>query len=207
MVSEKRIDSFDFAGSFEQAWVQYKVSILHLLPYSFFASLPVFLIFYFFKLGVFSLFFFQGFALLVLSEAVFDFSNESSPKIILKIKSHFWEFFKNGFVLSVFLFPLLILGFIVFVIPSIFLFSLFMFSFFQVVLKRKFAIDASMESFRLGKGFRLPLFLFSMIFYFSFIVVAFFTQSFPLFFLLFSAFLLPYFFLVIKEIFEQLEMK
>ena len=82
-----------------------------------------------------------------------------------------------------------------------------MFTFFITARKQKFAIDAMMDSLREGNGYRLPLFLFSLIFYASAALALLLAQLLlPLGFIA-GALLTPYFFSVIYEFYDQLETK
>ncbi len=109
----------------------------------------------------------------------------------------------------IFLLLLLVAGFVALILPSIFFWSLFLFSFHHIVARGKFAIDACMESFRSGRENRLSLFFVSAFLYLT--IAAFYTVA----YLLFDergwiaavpmAFFLPYYIMIIEELFEQWE--
>jgi len=200
----KKSEKLDFVGAFDQAWVQYKANFMQLLPFGLAASIPPLFFLGSIPFGVAATILFEGFLLLLLAEKVVNVTNG--------IKSHFTAYsllnhLKNGLLLSLFLFPLLVIGFVFLILPSVMLFSLFMFSFFIVVVKEKFAIDACMESLRLGFGYRLHFFLFALIFYSATMIIYIVTEGFPILFIPLYGVALPYFFTVIFEFFEQLEKK
>jgi len=210
-MQSRRADSFDFVGAFEQAWVQYKANFFKLLFFGVLAALPPLLVFYNIYYGIAITFIFEGFFLLLLSDAVSTFNNSSNINYIARFKQLGFHYFKNGFVIALFIFPPIALGLLAFVIPSIIAFSLFLFSFSMVVDRNKFAIDACMESFRFGYGYRVHVFLLSLIFYtvtaFIYILVNFYTDNNTLIFFIALALFLPYFFAIIHEFYEQLEKK
>ena len=149
---------------------------------------------------------FEGIAAILLANAVAESAKGiktgifSSPVLLFNC-------FKNGFMISILLFPALVLGTVVAIIPAIAIFSVFMFSFFITATKQKFAVDALVESLRTGNGSRLPLFLFSLIFFASLAFALVLFQIFrPLGFIA-QALLFPYFFSVIYEFYDQLERK
>ena len=82
-----------------------------------------------------------------------------------------------------------------------------MFTFFISASKQQFAVDAMAESLRKGNESRLPLFLFSLIFYAAAFFAVFLEQLVPSFGFIAGTLITPYFFSVIYEFYEQLEKK
>ncbi len=199
-------ESLNFVGAFEQGWIQYKSSFKRLLPFGIAASIPTFFFFFSITTGIVFTILLQGFFFLLLAENVVASGTYGTAKVIYS-KHMLWKYFKNGVVLTAFLLPLLIIGFVVFIIPSVILLSLFMFSFFIVVSKDKFAIDACMESLRQGFGYRLHLFLLALVFYAGMIIVYMLTSFCPICLVALNSLVIPYFFCVTFEFYEQLEKK
>ncbi|MFO7734829.1 MAG: hypothetical protein R6W70_01300 [bacterium] len=195
----------DIASAFEQAWLQYRFLVWKLLPFGFMVSFPFFIFFYSMPGGIAFTVLFEGVAVLMLVSAFRYFRHHEYKDILSMLMQNFWFFVKNGFLLSLFLFPLLILGSAVFIFPAVLFFSFFMFSFFEVASNDKFAIDACMESYRMGRGYRIHLFLFSLVVFASLIIVHIFTDTSPFAFLVVNSFLIPYFVIVINELFEQIK--
>ncbi len=201
---KKRTDKLDFVGAFDQGWVQYRANFLQLLPFGLAASIPPLFFLGSISFGVGATILFEGFLLLLLSEKVMNVTTGIKTRYtVYSVFNHL----KNGVLLSLFLFPLLVVGFVILILPSVLLFSLFMFSFFMIVVKEKFAIDACMESLRLGFGYRLHFFLFALIFYSVIMMIYIVSEGFPVLFIPLCGVALPYFFVVIFEFFEQLEKK
>lgn len=158
-------------------------------------------------MGAAAVLFLEGFFLLFLVDTIVVCNNSENPDLLRRFVENWRGYLKNGFIISCFVFPLLTMGFVAFVIPSILLFSIFIFSFTHVVVKHKFAIDACMESLRQGYGYRLHLFLLSFFFYAAIALIYLITDFHPALFIVISTFFLPYFFAVVQEFFEQLEIK
>ena len=194
----RKTERLDFVGAFEQGWIQYKSNFEKLIGWGIAVAVPPL----FFNLSITA----GIIVLILLANSVICASQGikndtfSSPKLLLTC-------FKNGFLISILLFPLLIIGAAAAGIPSVLLFSLFMFTFFITARKQKFAVDAMMDSLREGNGYRLPLFLFALIFYASAALALLIAQLFmPLGFIA-GALITPYFFSVIYEFYDQLETK
>jgi len=202
--------SFDFIGAFEQAWIQYKSNFFKLLPFGILASLPPTIIFYSLELGLPLTFFFEGVVLMFLSDVISHSSNSRDSLLSGRLKKQLPFYFKNGVIISIILTPLLLLSSIL-LFPGVLFLSFFIFTFAEIVNRRKFSIDAMMESLRLGYGYRLHLFLLSLILFiaigYAYLVMEYLTNGNPLFFLGIMALFLPYYFIVVEEIFEQLERK
>lgn len=203
----RRYDTFEFVGAFEQAWIQYKSNFVKLLPFGFLAALPPIGFEYSLPVGIALVLLFEGFFILLLVDMIHAANNYEKVMFLNRLKDNLWAYIKNGFMLSAFIFPLMALGFVALVIPSVIIFGFFMFSFSHVVVKHKFALDACMESYRSGERFRLHIFLFSLIFYSSIVLITIITETKPLFFVIATGIFLPYFFIVVQEFFEQLEKK
>ena len=201
-----RTETLDFVGAFEQGWIQYKSNFTKLIGWGAAIAVPPAFFHYSITAGVILTLIFEGFLMILLANAVVCASQGlkndtfASTKLILTC-------FRNGFLVSILLFPLLVIGAAAAVIPSIALFSVFMFTFFITARKQKFAVDAMWDSLREGNGYRLPLFLFSLIFYASAALALLLAQLFmPLGFIA-GAIITPYFFSVIYEFYDQLETK
>jgi len=210
MDKEKRSEYFDFVGAFEQGWIQYSANIFKLIPYGFMAALPVIVLNFELYTGIAFIVALEGIFLLFLADAVYATANIEEPELIDRVKENWKRYLKQGFILSIFLMPLIIGGAILFIFPAILFFAFFIFSFLFVVRKNKFSVDACMEVLRLGKGFRLHIFLLSMIMVSSMALIYLFSAfiiEMPFLFVVMAMFLLPYFFYVIQEFFEQLEIK
>lgn len=201
-----KTERIDFIGSFERAWNRYKSDFLKFIAFGAVLAIPSVCFKFSITAGVIVILLFGGFAAILLANAVTESAKGvktgifSSPALLLSC-------FKNGFMLSILLFPALVLGTVAAIIPAIAIFSVFMFSFFITAAKQKFAVDSLVESLRTGNGSRLPLFLFSLIFFasltFAFVLFQIFM---PLGFIA-EALLFPYFFSVIYELYDQLEIK
>lgn len=201
----RKTENLDFAGAFEQAFIQYKANFTKLIGYGLLASIPPLFFSFNITVAVALTLVLEGFLMVVLANSIIcsarGLKNDSFAIYNLL------RFFKNGFLISILLFPLLTISLVAFVLPSLLLFSLFMFSFFIVPNKQKFAVDALMESLREGNGHRFPLFLFSLIFYGVITLLVLFSQLFWPSFVILGTFLLPYLFSVIYELYDQLEKK
>lgn len=202
----RRTEMLDFVGAFEQGWIQYKSNFTKLIGWGAAIAVPPAFFHFSITAGVILTLLFEGFFMILLANAVVCASQGlkndtfASTKLILIC-------FRNGFLISILLFPLLVIGAAAAVIPSIALFSVFMFTFFITARKQKFAVDAMWDSLREGNGYRLPLFLFSLIFYASAALALLLAQLFmPLGFIA-GALITPYFFSVIYEFYDQLETK
>jgi hypothetical protein len=202
----RKTERLDFVGAFEQGWIQYKSNFEKLIGWGIAVAVPPLFFNLSITAGIIVTFVTEGFLLILLANSVICASQGikndtfSSPKLLLTC-------FKNGFLISILLFPLLIIGAAAAGIPSVLLFSLFMFTFFITARKQKFAVDAMMDSLREGNGYRLPLFLFALIFYASAALALLIAQLFmPLGFIA-GALITPYFFSVIYEFYDQLETK
>ena len=202
----RKAEKLDFVGAFEHAWIQYKSNFAKLIGWG--AAIAVPPVFFHFSItaGVILTLLFEGFLMILLANSVVCASKGlkndtfSSVKLLLTC-------FRNGFLTSILLFPMLTISAVTAVIPSIALFSVFMFTFFISARQQRFAVDAMTESLCKGNGYRLPLFLFSLIFYASAALAFLLAQLFmPLGFVA-GALITPYFFLVIYEFYDQLETK
>jgi hypothetical protein len=202
---ERKTERLDLVGAFEQGWIQYRANFLRIIPYGFLATVPSIFFLWSITSGVIAALLLQGVLFIMLANAVFCSVNGTKNDIYSV--SHLWNMLKNGTVLSIFLLPLLAVSFVLLIVPSVIVFSLFVFSFFIVAAKEKFAVDALMDSLRTGFGYRLHLFLFSLIFYSSVIISAIVSSYIPFIFILINGLTLPYFFAVIYELYEQLEKK
>ena len=202
----RKTERLDFVGAFEQGWIQYKSNFTKLIGLGVAIAVPPVFFHYSITAGVILTLIFEGFLMVLLANSVVCASKGIkndvfvSPNLLL-------NYAKNGLLISVLLFPLLLIGFVAAIVPSIILFSVFMFTSFITALKQTFAVDAMWESLREGNGYRLPLFLFSLIFYASAAMAFLLAQLFmPLGFIA-GALITPYFFSVIYEFYDQLETK
>jgi hypothetical protein len=201
----RKNERLDLVGAFEQGWIQYRSGFFKVLPYGLLSAAPSMFFSFSVSLGAVLTILFQGFFLVLLANSVQSLATGTRDDI--HSVSYLVNLFKNGLILSVFLFPLLVVSFVLFIVPSVIVFSLFMFSFFIVAKKEKFAVDALMESLRLGFGYRLHLFLFSLVFYSSIIIGVILSNVVPMLHIVINGVLVPYFFYVIFELYEQLEKK
>ncbi|MBO7128048.1 hypothetical protein J6W78_10980 [bacterium] len=202
----RKTERLDFTGAFEQGWIQYKSNFTKLIGWGAAIAVPPVFFHFDIKAGIILTLIFEGFLMILLANSVVCTSRGlkndtfSSAKLLLSC-------FKNGFLISIILFPLLVISFVAVIVPSIVLFSVFMFTFFITARKQTFAVDAMWDSLREGNGYRLPLFLFSLIFYASATLAFLLAQLFmPLGFIA-GALITPYFFSVIYEFYDQLETK
>lgn len=201
-----KTDRLDFVGAFEQGWIQYKSNFTKLIGWGAAIAVPPAFFHYSITAGVILTLLFEGFLMILLANSVVC-ASRGLKNDSLSAFSVVLNYMKNGFLVSILLFPLLLVGMVLGIIPSVALFSLFMFTFFITARKQKFAIDAMMDSLREGNGYRLPLFLFSLIFYASAALALLLAQLLlPLGFIA-GALLTPYFFSVIYEFYDQLETK
>ena len=202
----QKTERLDFIGAFEKGWLQYKSNFTKLIGWGAAISVPPTFFHFSITAGVILTLLFEGFLMILLANSIICASKGikndtfSSPKLLFGC-------FKNGFLISILLFPLLTIAAAALIIPSIAVFSVFMFTFFITVQNRCFAVDAMMESLRKGNGYRFPLFLFSLIFYASAALALLLAQILmPLGFIA-GALITPYFFNVIYEFYYQLETK
>ena len=202
----RKTEGLDFVGAFEQGWIQYKSNFTRLIGWGTAIAVPPAFFHYSITAGVILTLVFEGFLMILLANSVFCASKGLKNDSFVSLHTVL-NYVKNGFLISILLFPLLLAGALLAVVPSIALFSLLMFTFFITARKQKFAIDAMMDSLREGNGYRFPLFLFSLIFYASAALALLLAQLFlPLGFIA-GALITPYFFSVIYEFYDQLETK
>ncbi|HRZ78374.1 MAG TPA: hypothetical protein P5044_00075 [bacterium] len=201
----RKVETLDFAGAFEQGWIQYRSNFFKFFIAGVPVSVPAYLFFSDIAAGIFLTLALQGFFFMLLADVISGTSSGRGLKF-LNIKSA-CVFFVRGFFISLFLLPFLAAGFALLVIPGVFLFSVFMFSFFYASINGLGAVDSCLESMRCGAGYRLSLFLFSLIFFSSMAVAFMISELFPPLFIFLGALLFPYFFSVIFEFYEQLENK
>ena len=201
-----RTERLDFIASFERGWNRYKSDFLKFIAFGAPLAAPSVCFNFSITAGVLVTLLFEGFAAILLSNAVAESARGvknnpfSSPKLL-------FSYFKKGFFLSILLFPALVLGTVAAIIPAIAIFSVFMFSFLITATKQKFAVDALVESLRTGNGSRFPLFLFSFIFFASMAFALLLFQIFMPLGIVAQVLMLPYFFSVIYELYDQLEIK
>ena len=201
-----KTERFDFIEAFEHAWIRYKSDFWKFIAFGAVLAIPSICFKFSITAGVLVTLVLGGFTAVLLANTVTQsargLKNDtfSSPKMLLR-------HFRNGFMLSILLFPALILGTVAAIIPAIAIFSVFMFSFFITAAKQNFAVDALVESLRTGNGYRLPLFLFSLIFFASFAFALLLFQIFMPLGIVAQALMFPYFFSVIYELYDQLEIK
>ncbi len=200
-----RSSKIDFVGAFEKGWTIYKANLKKLVLWGVLLASP--LLFFALNLtaGFITTFVLEGFFMVLLANAIVHAVNNTSPDIFNPKAAIF--FIKNGVLLSIVLFPLLTLASVILVVPAVLLFSAFMFSFFLIAEKRSSSIDSMMASMQMSKGNRIPLFLFSAVFFFAVILCSVSLGIFlPLGFVLFSG-VLPYLFCVIYQFYRDLENK
>jgi len=209
---EREVDRparFNLAGALEQAWVQYRANLWRVFPFAVLTVLPPLGFLHSIATGVVLVLLFEGWAIMMLTEATRLSGREENPALVPHMFHRAGGHIKNGTVIVLFVLLLLVVGFVPLVIPSIFFYSLFIFSFCHAAVRNKFAIDACMESFRSGRGNRLPLFLVAAFLYLA--MAAFYTAAYLLFdgagwaAAVPAAFFLPYYAMVIEELFEQWE--
>ncbi len=204
-------DGLDLSGAFDQAWIQYRANFWKVLPFGILAVLPPLGFLHSIPLGIVLVFALEGLFLMMLVDTIRLADREENPDIVKRNFGRIWHNLKNGAVISLFVLPLLLIGFVALILPSILFFSLFLFSFGHATARDKFGIDACMESYRGGKGYRLPLFLVAFLLYL--LIALLFIASYQLtggagwLAALPAAFALPYFYMVVEELYEQLEQK
>ena len=202
----RKTNGLDFIGAFEHAWIQYKSNFTKLAGWGAAIALPPVFFHFNITVGIITTFVLEGFLMILLANSIICSSKGlkndtfSSPRLIFNC-------FENGLLLSILLFPMLVIGAVVLLVPSIAVFSVFMFSFFIIAHDRIFAVDAMAESLRKGNAYRLPLFLFSLIFYSAACFAVFLEQLVPSLGFIAGALITPYFFSVIYEFYDQLETK
>ncbi|MBO4698964.1 hypothetical protein J5690_05060 [bacterium] len=202
----RKTERLDFVGAFEHGWIQYKSNFTKLAGWG--AAIAVPPVFFHFSItaGVVLTLIFEGFFMILLANSIICASRGLKNDAFSSVKI-LWSCFKNGFLTSILLFPMLIIGAAALIIPSVAVFSIFMFTFFISASKQQFAVDAMAESLRKGNESRLPLFLFSLIFYAAAFFAVFLEQLVPSFGFIAGTLITPYFFSVIYEFYEQLEKK
>ena|GEM_PF-880458 len=204
-------DGLDLSGALDQAWIQYRANFWKVIPFGILAVLPPLGFLHSIPLGLALLFAFEGMFLMMLADTIRLADREEQPDIVKRNFGRIWHNLKNGAIIMLFVLPLLIIGFAALILPSVLFFSLFTFAFGHAAFRDKFGIDACMESYRSGAGSRLPLFLTAFSLYLVialFFIVAYqfvdgagWLAAFP------AAFCVPYYFMVIEELYEQLEQK
>lgn len=202
-------DRLRVAAALDQAWIQYRANFGRMIPFGILAVLPPLGFLHSLPLGLALLFGVEGTVIMMLVDAVHRADTEERPDLVRRCVRRAWHNIKNGTVIMLFILPLFLVGFVALIVPSILFFSFFLFSFHHAAVRDKFAIDACMESYRNGRGLRGPLFLLALSFY---LIIAFlFLLAYQLFggagwlAVLPCAFFLPYYFMVIEEIFQRLE--
>ncbi len=204
-------DGLDLSGALDQAWIQYRANFWKVIPFGILAVLPPLGFLHSIPLGLVLVFALEGFFLMMLVDTIRLADREENPDIVKRNFGRIWHNLKNGTIITLFVLPLLIIGFVAVVLPSVFFFSLFAFSFGHAATRDKFGIDACMESFRSGKGYRAPLFLVALSLYL--ILALLFIAGYQLtggmgwLSAVPAAVCLPYYFMVIEELYEQLEQK
>lgn len=198
-----RSSKIDFVGAFEKGWTFYKANLKKLVLWGALLASPQLFFAMNLTAGFITTFVLEGFFMVLLANAIVH-AADNTPTDILNPRV-FVFFAKNGVLLSVILFPLLTLASVILVIPAVLLFSAFMFSFFLIAEKRSSAVDSMMLSMQMTKGSRIPLFLFSAVFFFAIMLCSVSLGLFlPLGFVLFSG-ILPYLFCVIYQFYRDLE--
>ncbi len=209
---DKQVDHdlrFDVSRALGQAWIQYRANIGKVLPFGLLVVIPPLGFLHSILTGLLLVILFEGWALLTLTEAVQRCNREEAPQLVSLVLDNGWRYFKNGIVLMIFLLPLLAVGFAALIIPSLMFWSFFLFSFHQVTTRNKFAIDACMESFRSGRGNRFLLFVLALFLYLA--MAVFYLGAYLIFnergwlAAVPAAFFVPYYVMIIEELFEQWE--
>ena len=204
-----RGDRLRMAAALDQAWIQYRANFGRVLPFGILAVLPPLGFLHSLPLGLALLFGVEGTLLMMLVDAIHRTDTEERPDLLRRCAHRAWHNIKNGTVILLFVLPLLLVGFVAIIVPSILFFSFFLFSFHHAAVRDKFAIDACMESYRNGRGLRSPLFLLALSFYL--VIGVLFLAAYQLFdgagwlAVLPCALFLPYYFMVIEEIFQRSE--
>ncbi|HSA32928.1 MAG TPA: hypothetical protein P5077_04290 [bacterium] len=204
-----RSDRLRMAAALDQAWIQYRANFARLIPFGMLAVLPPLGFLHSVPLGLALLFGAEGTLVMMLVDAIHRADTEERPDLLRRCAHRAWHNIKNGTIILLFVLPLLLVGFAALIVPSILFFSFFLFSFHHAAVRDKFAIDACMESYRNGRGLRGPLFLVALSFYLVlgvlFLVAYQLSGGAGWLAVLPCAFFLPYYFLVIEELFQRLE--
>jgi hypothetical protein len=122
----------------------------------------------------------------------------------LNNRAHLFSLFENGFILTLTLVPLFAISLLLFVIPAVIVMSLFIFSSSVVVVNNRFAIDALMESVKIGEKHRLALAFLSFFMLSSFALLFVFTESVPILFAIAGGLLLSYEMTVVVAVYNRL---
>lgn len=206
-----RHDGLSLSSALDQAWIQYRANFWKILPFGILAVLPPLGFLHSIPVGLALVFGLEGMFLMMLVDTIRLADREEDPAIVHRNFSRIWHNLKNGAIIMLFILPLLVIGFIALFLPSVFFLSLFTFAFGHAAFRNKFGIDACMESYRSGKGFRLPLFLVALFLYL--VIALFFIAAYQFvdgagwLAALPAAIFVPYYFMVIEELYEQLEQK
>ena len=112
-----KTERLDFIGSFERAWNRYKTDLAKIAPFGAVLAIPSVCFNFSITAGVLVTLVFEGFAAILLANAV----AESAKGVKTKIFSSpvlLFNCFKNGFMISILLFPALVLGTVAAIIPA-----------------------------------------------------------------------------------------
>ncbi|MCK5808234.1 hypothetical protein KAH37_04525 [bacterium] len=185
---------------FEEGFVAFKQSWKKSVPFGILALLPLAILMWSPLIGSVAVLLFQGPLLLLAIEVS---HTDKLPQFKEKVSSLF-SLFENGFILTVILVPLFSISLLLVVIPAVIVISLFLFSGSLIMVDKRFAIDALMESVKLGEKHRLALVFLSFIMLSSFAILFVFTESIPIFFAIGGGFLLSYELAVVVAAYNRL---
>ena len=152
-------DGLDLSGALDQAWIQYRANFWKVIPFGILAVLPPLGFLHSIPLGLLLVVGLEGIFLMMLVDTIRLADREEKPDIVKRNFGRIWHNLKNGTIITLFVLPLLIIGFAALILPSVLFFSFFAFAFGHAATRDKFGIDACMESYRSGAGYRWPLFL------------------------------------------------
>ncbi len=202
----KKIEILDLESALKQGVINYKASFKSLLPHILLLWGILALISYYKIAGIAVFMLFSGMILLSMENEIYSQSYNFRDANTTVIKK-FTDYFLSGFIISLVVYPLMTIGYTIFVIPAVLIFTFIMFSWSISVKKKIFAFDAIIESFDIGKGLRFRLFMMSLIFFALELFIYNLFSDFPIILSLFTALSIPFILSVVDELHEQMEKK
>ena len=184
---------------FEEGFISFTKSWKKSVPFGILALTPLALLMWSPLIGSITVLLLQGPLFLLAVEVV---HTDKLPR--LNSRAHLFSLFENGFILTLTVVPLFAISLLLFVIPAVIVMSLFIFSSSVVVMNNRFAIDALMESVKIGENHRLALAFLSFFMLSSFALLFVFTESVPILFAIVGGLLLSYEMTVVVAVYNRL---
>jgi len=198
-VSSSLTKHLNIVSLFEEGFISFTKSWKKSVPFGILALTPLALLMWSPLIGSITILLLQGPLFLIAVEVV---HTDKLPR--LNSRAHLFSLFENGFILTLTVVPLFAISLLLFVIPAVIVMSLFIFSSSVVVMNNRFAIDALMESVKIGENHRLALAFLSFFMLSSFALLFVFTESVPILFAIVGGLLLSYEMTVVVAVYNRL---